>query len=305
MCRGRSRVLSTFLESCRCAGTRSSCRVALEACHKSRTDDVAVPAGSMLNWGADLKVWELLRGNPVAVSARTAVKLAVKLNGTTGNAVGKSVSELRVANTTVDDVFRALSAALDIVSKVGTVTTEAEQITEAAAKKPAKEAAELDVKILKRANGMSKQHKDSAVLRCLDANVSSTEEPAHERVATTLKVLLSTVREALRDAVNAIDFVNIVSTALSTIDVSFVCPSGFEPTSSCVVRLCGASCAAAAFGRALGTQHAQAPIKGHGCGHDAPVGMCSNCAGRQGPWLAAMKVSEAAPHPSSATSARI
>ena len=270
--------------------------------HGSKGDrDICVPAPSISNWGAHLKVWLLLLEGSVDLPVtpkfvvKTAKQIGVLVSGEAlGQAVGK-VSNVSVATSTVTDIMSALSTALGIDG------TEAEQGAEEAEK--ATEAQRLDDLIGARARATSRQHNDAVLLRCLDDATVSSTAPAEKRVLSTVKALLSTVRTALSTASSADDFVAFVSEALRTCpDIpSFVCPIDFKPTSSCLTRLCGQTCAAAKFGQAIGTSHPEAVVEGHGCGHGAAEGMCKNCAAKQGPWLATLKVSEAAPHPMSDT----
>ena len=255
---------------------------------------VVVPATKISTWGAHLKLWLLLLEGSVDVPARKVGKTAQQL----GLAASIKVSQLSVATSTAADILSALKGALGIVD--GTVTTEAGESSEAA---EAAEAAVADVRarhldqdIISRARGTSNQHKDGVVLRCHDATVSSTA-PAEDRVLTTLKALLSMVRKALSTASTPARFAEIVSEALTTCTdiASFVGPLGYTPAPSAMTRLCSQHCPAALLGRVIGTREPHIVTNGHGCGHGAAAGMCKQCAPKQGPWLATLKVSEAAP----------
>ena len=256
--------------------------------------DFEVSATKFANSGAHLKLWQLLRGVDIVVPATRSAATA-KLFELTEHGKGK-VTSLRVVPSTAPDIARALSKALGI--DIDTVTTEAEQSSEAAA--------EVDRIILRCAKGTCRKFQDSVVLRCHAATDVSTE-PAEKRVLETLEALLSMVRTELTAASSPADFAGRVPTALTECEgiASFVAPIGYEPTASCLTRLCEQHCPAAVLGRKIGTRLPHIVTVGHGCGHSATIGMCTQCAPKQGPSLKPLQVSEAAPHPSSATSARI
>ena len=257
--------------------------------------DFEVSATKLANSGTHLKLWQLLRGCDIEVPAGKLTSTA-KLFTQAVHGKGKVTSLRPVPGSTANDIARALSKALGI--DIDPITTEAEQSSEAAAA-----AAKLvDHDILTRASGTCRQFQDSVVLRCHAATDVSTE-PTQTRVLKTLEALLSMVRAELTAASSPANFAERVPTALKECEgiASFVAPIGYKPTASCLTRLCEQNCPAALLGRKIGTRLPHVVTVGHGCGHSATVGMCTQCAPKQGPSLKALQVSEAAPHPLSSS----